>query len=152
MFEPGYTEVVVFYRFGDGIEDYFIETVEARKEGAFFKLVNAPVFAPNLSAEDIVRCREENGKNYFEELIHASEFSTIQILVNNLEQKKGIELALAAYECDVNPYVAPNFIVLTVYPDADYRSIQKYLMSKVREDAIQFKEASLRMKHKASLM
>jgi hypothetical protein len=79
---------VVYYDVNQEIaeEKLWIE----KKNDLEYQIKNIPFFAPNLAYNDIISVENDEGELYFEDLIRASEHSTIQIVFFNTESIKDV--------------------------------------------------------------
>ena len=137
---PDKIELVLTYKHSPDDTEIFTEKVDAEKIGEYYKLVNVPAFAPNISYGDIVKVEFHEGEFHFEELIEESGFSVVHIVIWKLESKDRIISTLNDLGCGVNTHVADNYLVISVPPQLLYQPILSFLFTEHSLENIDFRD------------
>lgn len=110
-------------------EEYKVESVWTKKVGENYQIENIPFFANNIALGDIVSVEDDEGELYFEELIEASENSTIRIVFFEVEHKIGVCNMIEKFECDWEGSHLPKLVSINVPSDVNYKEVKSYLDS-----------------------
>lgn len=140
---------VVYYDLNQEIaeEKLWIE----KKNDLEYQIKNIPFFAPNLAYNDIISVENDEGELYFEDLIQASEHSTIQIVFFNLESIKDVTNDIEKMDCSWEGIDNQNIIAIDVPENVDYKKIREYLEKKFNNKVLDYKEACLSETHANNL-
>ena len=119
------------------------EGVWAAKEGEYYRIKNAPFFAPNLSYNDLISVEEDEGELFFDSLIEPSGHTTIQIIFFKAEFVDQVTEDLIKFNCDWEGSHVKRYISVDIPKTVDYSEVRKYLNQKCEEGVLDFKEACL---------
>ncbi|WP_454046936.1 DUF4265 domain-containing protein [Chryseobacterium sp. Marseille-Q8038] len=140
---------VVYYDVNQEIaeEKLWIE----KKNDLEYQIKNIPFFAPNLAYNDIISVDNDEGELYFEDLIRASEHSTIQIVFFNLESIKDVTNDIEKMDCSWEGIDNQHIIAIDVPKNVDYKKIREYLDKKLNSKILDYKESCLSETHSNNL-
>jgi hypothetical protein len=133
----------ILLTFKDDEGNYQTESVSATKQGEYYRIDNIPFLAPNIALHDVVSVEEVDGALYFEELIEASNHSTIQMIIFNDSEVSQIGKELEALKCSWEGSHLKNLIAIDVPPNVSYQVVKEYLGKGEKENQWSYKEACL---------
>lgn len=119
-----------------------------QKSESEYQLKNIPFFAPNLAFNDIISVEDDDGDFYFEDLIKASEHSTIQIVMFNNKQIDDVLKNLEELRCSWEGMDGQKIIAVDVPPSVNYAEVQEYLQKMQANNIFDYKEACLSETHR----
>lgn len=140
---------VVYYDVNQEIaeEKLWIE----KKNDLEYQIKNIPFFAPNLAYNDIISVENDEGELYFEDLIRASEHSTIQIVFFNMESIKDVTNYIEKMDCSWEGIDDQYIIAVDVPENVEYKKIREYLDKQFKDKVLDYKEACLSETHSNNL-
>ncbi|QIH34489.1 DUF4265 domain-containing protein [Sphingobacterium sp. DR205] len=124
-------------------EALWIEPLEDNK----YQVKNVPFFAPNIAYNDIITVEDDEGNLYFEELVKASEHSTIQIVIFNEREANEIIKNIEHFGCSWEGMENQTILAVDVPPSVNYSIFKKYLDKNLTENIFDYKEACLSETH-----
>ncbi len=121
-----------------------VETLWAEfKEDIKYQIKNIPFFAPNIAFNDIITVEEENGNLHFDEIINASEHSTIQIVFFNEKEMDKVIKDIELLNCSWEGMYNQKLLAIDVPPNVNYSIVKEYLTTQFNSNIIDFKESCL---------
>ena len=140
---------VVYYDVNQEIaeEKLWIE----KKNDLEYQIKNIPFFAPNLAYNDIISVENDEWELYFEDLIRASEHSTIQIVFFNFESIKDVTNEIEKMDCSWEGIDDQHIIAVDVPENLDYKKIREYLDKQFEDKVLDYKEACISETHSNNL-
>ncbi|MDX8569696.1 DUF4265 domain-containing protein [Elizabethkingia sp. HX XZB] len=121
-----------------------VETLWAEfKEDIKYQIKNIPFFAPNIAFNDIITVEEENGNLHFDEIINASEHSTIQIVFFNEKEIDKVIKDIELLNCSWEGMYNQKLLAIDVPPNVNYSIVKEYLTTQFNSNIIDFKESCL---------
>lgn len=133
----------ILLTFKDDEGNYQIESVWATKQGEYYRIDNIPFSAPNIALHDVVSVEEDDGALYFEELIEASNHSTIQMIIFDESKVSQIGKVIEGLKCSWEGSHLKNLIAVDVPPNISYKVVKEYLDKGEKESRWSYKEACL---------
>lgn len=132
---------VVYYDVNQEIaeEKLWIE----KKSDLEYQIKNIPFFAPNLAYNDIISVENDDGELYFEDLIRASEHSTIQIVFFNEKEIDKVIKDIELLNCSWEGMYNQKLLAIDVPPNVNYSIVKEYLTTQFNSNIIDFKESCL---------
>ncbi|MCL1668346.1 DUF4265 domain-containing protein [Elizabethkingia ursingii] len=125
-----------------------VETLWAEfKEDIKYQIKNIPFFAPNIAFNDIITVEEENGNLHFDEIINASEHSTIQIVFFNEKEIDKVIKDIELLNCSWEGMYNQKLLAIDIPPNVNYSIIKEYLTTQFNSNIIDFKESCLSETH-----
>lgn len=124
-------------------EALWIEPLDDNK----YQVKNIPFFAPNIAYNDIISVEDDEGNLYFEELVKASEHSTIQIVIFNEQKANEIIRNIEHFGCSWEGMENQTILAVDVPPSVNYNILKKYLDKSLTENIFDYKEACLSETH-----
>lgn len=124
-------------------ETLWIEPLDDNK----YQVKNIPFFAPNIAYNDIITVEDDEGNLYFEELVKASEHSTIQIVIFNEQEANEIIKNIEQFGCSWEGMENQTILAIDVPPSVNYNILKKYLDKNLTENIFDYKEACLSETH-----
>lgn len=124
-------------------ETLWIEPLENNK----YQIKNIPFFAPNIAYNDIITVEDDDGNLYFEELVKASEHSTIQIVIFDEQETDKILKNIEQFGCSWEGMENQTILAVDVPPFVNYDILKKYLDKNLTENIFDYKEACLSDTH-----
>lgn len=124
-------------------ETLWIEPLDDNK----YQVKNVPFFAPNIAYNDIITVEDDEGNLYFEELVKASEHSTIQIVIFNEQETNEIVKNIEKFGCSWEGMENQTILAVDVPPSVNYNILKKYLDKNLTENIFDYKEACLSETH-----
>jgi|GEM_PF-753159 len=119
-----------------------VETLWAEfKEDIKYQIKNIPFFAPNIAFNDIITVEEENGNLHFDEIINASEHSTIQIVFFNEKEMDKVIKDIELLNCSWEGMYNQKLLAIDVPPNVNYSIVKEYLTTQFNSNIIDFKES-----------
>ena len=115
-------------------------------KGIYYKVKNIPFFAPNVAFNDLISVEDDNGILYFDNIIEASEHSTIQIVIFKGGEKMRIIEELENFGCTWEGMHDQVYLAVDVSPDIDYKLIKRFLKAERDKGVIDYREACLSQK------
>ncbi|MDR6457737.1 MULTISPECIES: DUF4265 domain-containing protein [Chryseobacterium] len=122
-----------------------------KKSDLEYQIKNIPFFAPNLAYDDIISVENDEGELYFEDLIQASEHSTIQIVFFNEEKIKNVTKAIEEMGCSWEGIDEQKIIAVDIPSSIDYAGIKSFFEKMLAENTLDYKEACLSETHLSTL-
>lgn len=121
-----------------------VETLWAEfKEDIKYQIKNIPFFTPNIAFNDIITVEEENGNLHFDEIINASEHSTIQIVFFNEKEIDKVIKDIELLNCSWEGMYNQKLLAIDVPPNVNYSIVKEYLTTQFNSNIIDFKESCL---------
>jgi len=133
----------ILLTFEDEGGNYQTESVWATKQGEYYRIDNIPFLAPSIALHDVVSVEEDDGALYFNELIEASNHSTIQMIIFNEGEVPQIGRELEVLNCSWEGSHIKNLIAIDVPNDVSYQVVKEYLDKGEEENRWSYKEACL---------
>jgi len=137
---PYKIKLVLTYKHDPNETEIFTERVDAEKDGEYYRLVQAPEFAPNIAYGDIVKVEFDEGEFHFDELVEESGFSVANIIIWKSASKDRLISVLNDFGCAVNSHVADNYLVISISPQLLYNPIRSFLLKEELNGNIDIKE------------
>lgn len=137
---PEKIELILTYKYNPDDTEIFTEKVDAVKAGEYYKLIQVPLFAPNIAYGDIVKVEVDNGEFHFHELVEESGYSVVHIVILKIESKGPIITMLTNFSCGVNTHVADNYLVVSISPEISYQPVRTFLFDQTSSENIDFRE------------
>ena len=128
-----------------------VENVWAVKEGNYYRIKNAPFYAPNLAYDDLVSIEEDEGELHFDELIETSGHSTVQVIIYKEQDVAEITRNIEDLKCNWEGSHLKTYISIDVPSHIDYKLIRNFLLSGRNTERFDFQEACLSEKHDADM-
>lgn len=128
-----------------------VESVWATKDGEYYRIKNAPFFAPNLAYNDLIKVEIDEGELHFDELIEASEHSTLQIVIYNKEDMESITKQIEKLNCNWEGSHLETYISVDIPCDINYKKIKEYIGNMRSENKLDYKESCLSTLHQSQL-
>ncbi|MDQ0065121.1 DUF4265 domain-containing protein [Chryseobacterium lathyri] len=122
-----------------------------QKSDSEYQIKNIPFFAPNLAFNDIISVEDDDGDFYFEDIIKASEHSTIQIVMFDDTKIEDVLKSLEEFGCSWEGMDGQTIIAVDVPPSVNYSDIQEYLQKMLSDNVFDYKEACFSETHQANL-
>jgi hypothetical protein len=119
------------------------EGIWAAKEGEYYRIKNAPFFAPNLAYNDLISVEDDEGELFFDSLIEPSGHTNLQIVFFKPEFVDQVTNDLTKFNCDWEGSHVKEYISVDVPHTVEYSKVRKYLNQKCEEEILDFKEACL---------
>lgn len=119
------------------------EGVWAAKEGGYYRIKNAPFFAPNLAYNDLISVEDDEGELFFDSLIEPSGHTNLQIIFFKPEFVDQVTNDLNKFNCDWEGSHVKEYISVDVPNTVEYSIVRNYLNQKFEEEILDFKEACL---------
>ncbi len=141
-------KILLVYKDFDDV--FQIESVWAEKMDEYYRIVNIPFFAKNVAYGDIVAVENDGGSLYFDSLIKPSGHSTIQMIINDPNELKGIGNTLVSMGCDWEESHIKGYISIDIPKNVDYTQIRKYLEEGLSQNKWDYREACLSDEHRES--
>lgn len=133
----------ILLTFKDDEGTYQTESVWATKQGEYYRIDNIPFLASNIGLHDIVSVEEEDGALYFDELVKASNHSTIQMIIFDEGEVALIGKELENIGCTWEGSHLKNLIAIDVPKEVPYIIVKEYLDKGENENRWSYKEACL---------
>lgn len=124
-------------------EKLALESVWASKEGDFYRIENIPFFAPNIAYGDLVKVEEDEGKLFFDDIVEESGNSTLQIIIFNKEDIKGITKKIENFKCGWEDSHLKGYISVNIPKEVKYTPIKSFLDIESENGKMDYKEACL---------
>lgn len=112
-----------------------------------YQVKNIPFFAPNIAYGDVISVEDDEGNLYFEELIKASEHSTIQIVIFNEKKIDDILKEIEKLGCSWEGMGNQTILAVDVPSSINYGIVKEYLNENLAEHIFDYKEACLSKTH-----
>ena len=116
-----------------------------------YQIKNIPFYAPNIAYNDIVKVEDDEGVLYFDEVIKASEHSTIQIVFFKEGFSEIITKDIELLGCSWEGMHNQKIIAIDVPPDINYNKIKEYLNVQFSRSILDYKEACLSQTHSKNI-
>lgn len=139
-------KVVLVYK---DIEDEIAEeTIWSEKlDNGYYRIDNIPLYAPNLSYNDIIAVEEDEGVLYFDDLIESSGHSTIQIIFFKEDEAKGVLTKLEKLGCSWEGMKSQPYYSVDVSPSVNYADVRQILDEEAEKEILDYKESCLAENH-----
>lgn len=124
-------------------ETLWVKPVDNNK----YQVKNIPFFAPNIAYDDVISVEDDEGSLYFEELIKASEHSTIQIVIFNEQKIDEVLKEIEKFGCSWEGMENQTILAVDVPSSINYDIVKKYLDKNLAENIFDYKEACLSETH-----
>lgn len=137
--------ILTYYDIDDKLaeESLWIESLDNEK----FQVKNIPFFAPNIAYDDIITVEHDDGLMYFEELIEASEHSTVQIVFFKSETIKQTIIDIETLNCSWEGMDDQKHLAIDIPPTVSYQKVKEYLDKQLDNGVFDYKEACLSETH-----
>jgi hypothetical protein len=119
------------------------ETVQATKEGNYYRIKSIPAHASKIALYDLIDIRKREGVLYFHEIIESSGRNVIQMIVFKKLQIKAIGRDLEQFGCMWRRSDDKHLIAFDVPKHVPYQPIKDWLDQGEREQRWGYREACL---------
>ena len=111
---------------------------------------NIPLFAPNLSYDDIISVEKDGNILYFDELIEASDNSTLQIIFFSRNTKIEMDLLkeLEMLGCQWEGLKNGQYYAINIPKNINYMGVENILKKYVDKKILDYKESCLSKVHR----
>lgn len=133
--------LILPYRDDDGIIRG--ETVQAAKEGDYYRITSIPLHASRIARFDLIAVRDREGVLYFHKVIENSGRNVIQMIVFEEEDMKMAIKGLEGFGCKWQKDDDEQRIAFDVAKHVPYQPIKDWLDQGEREERWGYREACL---------
>ncbi len=138
-------KILLVYKDFDGNAQ--VESVWGERVGNNYKIINVPFFASSIAYGDIVKVEESDGVLYFDEIVSASNHSTIQMIIFNPDELERVGADLVRLGCDWEGSHLKGYISVDIPDTVLYENVKKYLEEGQNKKRWDYKEACLSIIH-----
>jgi hypothetical protein len=129
------------YKDGEGV--LCGETVQATKEGNYYRIKSIPVHASKIALYDLIDIRKREDILYFHKIIESSGRNVIQMIIFKKPQIKAIGRDLEQFGCMWRRGDDKHSIAFDVPKHVPYQPIKDWLDQREREQRWGYREACL---------
>ncbi len=139
---------LTYYDLEDNIA---VESVWATKEREYYRIKNAPFYAPNLAYDDLISAEKDDDELHFDELIKASGNSTVQIIIYDKDGIDDTTKKIEQLNCNWEGSNLETYISVDVPHNINYNLVRKFLIDGRQTGKFDFQEACLSEEHNLNI-
>lgn len=99
-----------------------------------------PFYVREVSSEDVVRARQEEGMLFFAGLVEAGGHSTVRVLIWDREETQAVRDELRAMGCSSEGTNTPGLIAVDIPPSVRYADVREFLATGKQNERWEFEE------------
>lgn len=119
------------------------ETVQATKEGDYYRIKSIPLYASKIALYDLIAVRNREGVLYFHKIMESSGRNVIQMTVFKERQGKGVIMDIERFGCTWRRSDNKQLIAFDVPKHVPYGPIKDWLDQGESEQRWGYREACL---------